>query len=154
MSNIPMTRIRSRPDTLITPFTVEPFTINKDDIDPEYRKYLLLLDYYDQGSSIDRRYEIIEGRLEVYKFLRDNIEFYDPNTSKVMTETTPLDKSITIVQFMRYVFDNNLGEEDDGFDIREYENEKPVEEVEKEIKEAQQDMDYGDLLDYCKKIIN
>lgn len=156
MSNMPMTRpIRNSPEQKIDPFVIEPFTVNKKDIDPAYRKYLLLLDFYDQGvgeDGVSHHYEIIEGRIEVYRYLRDNIEFYDPNTSRVMTDITPLDKSITVVQFMRYIFDNKLGE-DDGFDISEYENEKPGEVIEQEIKDAQQNLNYDDLLDYCKKII-
>lgn len=142
----------------IQPFSIQPFEIDESQINPKFKRYLLLLKYYDgnEGDSYVNNFEIIEGRKEVYKFLKENIDFYDPNESLVMTDQTPLNKAITVVQFITHLKDNELVDTEDGFDILEYINEKSSEVVEREINNAKlnlNDYSYDELLEVCKKLV-
>ena len=142
----------------IQPFSIKPFEVDESQIDPKYKTYLLLLKYYDgnEGDGFINSFEIIENRKEVYKFLRDNIDFYDPNESLVMTDQTPLSKAITVVQFIKHLKDNELVTMEDGFDIMEYANEKSSEVQEREIEQAKinlSQLDYDELLEVSKKLV-
>ena len=156
----------SRPGVMVTrdgekkinPFSITPFEIDESQIDPKFKQYLLLLKYYDgnEGDGYINSFEIIEGRKEAYKFLKENIDFYDPNESLVMTEQTPLSKAITVIQFIKHLKDNELVNMEDGFDIMEYINEKPTEVVEREIENGKlnlQQMGYDELLEACKHLV-
>lgn len=161
MSNkpIPMPGVMvTRDGKKVQPFSIQPFEIDQSLIDPKFKEYLLLLKYFDsnEGDGYINSFEIIEGRKEVYKFLKDNIEFYDPEISLVMTSQTPLSKAITVVQFIRHLKDNELVSMDDGFDISEYSYEKSSEVIEREIENEKinfQNYEYDELLEVCKKLI-
>lgn len=145
----------------INPFTIEPFEIDKSQIDPKYKQYLLLLKYFDNNGEdrYDNRFEIITDRKEVYKFLKDNIDFYDPNESLVMTSETTLSNAITVVQFIKHLKDNEYVDMDDGFDILEYINETTSEKsmITQDSKQIVRDihsLSYEDMLKACDELID
>lgn len=97
-----------------------------DKIAPENRKYLLLLRLYIEDSNIDAAdtFKWIVGRQEVYDYLKNLIksDAIDIEESEIVTETTRLVERITIHRFMRMMFDEHLVEDEDGFDIDEYQH--------------------------------
>ena len=81
--------------------------------DPESKVYLLCLASNDGG---DNTWELIVGRTELYKTIKDMIETIDFEKSFVLVESAKLCDRRSIVKFMKYAeqFYN------DSFDIDDY----------------------------------
>ena len=91
-----------------------------DPVDPEKRQYILLMKCTQSGDDIFQ-WESMEGRITTYNYIVDNIDILniDPEQSFVLTENVSLKDAITIAEFVRYLKNSELVEED-GFDIEEY----------------------------------
>lgn len=93
-----------------------------DPSDPETRQYILLLYLLDEDDARDDNYiwASMEGRTSTYEYIKDNIEILgiDPDKSIVLTENVPYKDALSISEFVKYI-QNGLVEEDD-FDIDEY----------------------------------
>jgi len=83
--------------------------------DPEYRQYLLLMYLSDSNTS----WETIIGRNATYEYIKNNIEEFDPDQSLVLTENVPYKDAYSVTQFVKYVRNANLVDEDD-FEIEAY----------------------------------
>lgn len=97
---------------------VNPISFDKSSIDPSKKQYLLLIYYYTDEIDKERSFEIITGRLEVYQFIKDNKDIINLEDSRILLTYQTLEDSITLLQFVRHLKDNELVQ-DDGFDIDE-----------------------------------
>ena len=66
-------------------------------------------------------WEAMTGRSTAYEYIVDHIDdlLIDPENSFVLVETVPYKDALSIANFIRYLKNANLVEED-GFDIEEY----------------------------------
>ena len=89
--------------------------------DPEQRQYVLLMKCVDDRDGEIFRWESMTGRTECYNYIVDNIDVFSiyPDESFVLTENVPLKDALTISEFIRYLKNSELVE-DDGFDIDVY----------------------------------
>ena len=88
--------------------------------DPETRQYVLLMKCIDNNTEF-YQWESMEGRTETYNYIVDNIDILNiyPEESFVLTENVALKDALTIAEFVRYLKNSELVEED-GFNIEEY----------------------------------
>lgn len=88
--------------------------------DPEHRQYILMMKCYVNGDET-YSWESMTGRIECYNYIVDNIDVLgiSPTESIVLTENVPYKDAFTIADFVRYLKNSELVE-DDGFDIEEY----------------------------------
>jgi len=88
--------------------------------DPEHRQYILLLKCIESGEDV-YRWEAITGRIETYNYIVDNVEEMGiyPTESLVLTENVPYKEAFTIADFVRYLKNSELVE-NDGFEIEDY----------------------------------
>ena len=88
--------------------------------DPEHRQYILLLKCIESGEDV-YRWEAITGRIETYNYIVDNVEEMGiyPTESLVLTENVPYKDAFTIADFVRYLKNSELVE-NDGFEIENY----------------------------------
>ena len=89
-------------------------------VDPEKRQYVLLMKCIDNNVEF-YQWESMEGRTETYNYIVDNIDILNiyPEESFVLTENVALKDALTIAEFIRYLKNSELVEED-GFNIEEY----------------------------------
>lgn len=89
-------------------------------VDPEKRQYVLLMKCTEHNNDF-YQWESMEGRVTTYNYIVDNIDILniDPEKSFVLTENVALKDALTIAEFVRYLKNSELVEED-GFDIEEY----------------------------------
>lgn len=92
--------------------------------DPEERQYVLLLWCEDSNSSTSEEHYVwraMTGRTKVYNYIKDEIDYmlFDPKESIVLTENVPYKDALTVYQFIKYLKNGNLVE-DDEFDIDSY----------------------------------
>lgn len=109
-------------DVILVDLPNETMTVRRGNVkemvepeDPEYRQYLLLLYLSDSNTT----WETIVGRSTTYEYIKNNIEEFDPDQSLVLTENVPYKDAYSITQFVKYVKNANLVEEDD-FEIESY----------------------------------
>ncbi len=90
-------------------------------VDPEQRQYVLLMKCVEDGGDEYFKWESMTGRTYCYNYIVDNIDVYSiyPNESFVLTENVPLKDALTIAEFVRYLKNSDLVE-NDGFDIDVY----------------------------------
>ncbi len=89
--------------------------------DPEQRQYVLLMKCVDDNEEEYFKWESMTGRTYCYNYIVNNIDLFSiyPDESFVLTERVSLKDAITISEFVRYLKNAELVEED-GFDIDEY----------------------------------
>ena len=95
--------------------------------DPESKQYILL--YTDLGyEAMDRetefplRWEGVIGRTAAYDNIKSNIAVIDIDKSLVLVETVSFKDSLTVREFVNYLKNANLVE-NDGFNIEDYSTE-------------------------------
>jgi hypothetical protein len=100
----------------------EPIVTFSKPNDPEEKLYLILIVGFDEEGNEFRDFEWVTGRTTAYEFIKDTAkeERADLFQSKIIAETQPIEKAKTLVEFMRYCSDNELVQEDSGFDIMDY----------------------------------
>ena len=89
---------------------------NKKLSEPENREYLILLASFDGTNT----YQGILGRQATFDYLKGIIEEIDVDSSMILAETVAFKDSITIYEFMKKCIDEELVQNDDGFDIEDY----------------------------------
>jgi hypothetical protein len=91
-----------------------------DPVDPEERQYIILMYNPEANDSFDYIWASMTGRTEAYNYIKDNILLigFDPDQSLVLTENVPYKDAKTVTQFIQYL-QNGLVEEDD-FNIEDY----------------------------------
>ena len=89
-------------------------------VDPEKRQYIIMMKNINNDTD-EYRWEAMEGRSTMYNFIVDNIEDLniDPENSFVLTENVPYKDALTVYQFIQYLKNADLVEED-GLDIDEW----------------------------------
>ena len=92
--------------------------IDKQDTDPEQRQYVILM-YSKDGDDTYYRWESMIGRKTMYEYIVNNVEDFDPDNSIILTDNVAMKDALTVVQFVKYLQNANLVEEDD-FDIDQY----------------------------------
>lgn len=94
-------------------------------VNPEERQYIILM--YCEGE--DSTWEAMIGRSTMYEWIKTNIEIYefDPQKSIILTENVPFKDAFSVSQFVKYLQNGNLVEED-GFDIDQYIYEDQIDE--------------------------
>lgn len=139
---------------------IDPITFDSKLKDANHRQYLLLLiTSHPESTDTPNTFEIIQGRDEVYKFIRDNIEDIDVVDSRIMVTHQSLEESITLLQFVRHIKDEHLVEDDD-FDIMDYVIDADSEMIQASgiIPETEEkstnDMSSDELMEYCQKMID
>lgn len=87
--------------------------------DVEHRQYILLL-YLLDDSEDKYVWASMEGRTTAYNYIQDNIDVLniDPDKSIVLTENVAYKDALSITEFVKYI-QNGLVEEDD-FNIDDY----------------------------------
>ena len=91
-------------------------------VDPEDRQYILLL-WCDETNNSEDHYiwRSMTGRTYTYNYIKNNIdnELFNVKKSFVLTENVPYKDALSIYQFINYIKNGNLVEDDD-FDIESY----------------------------------
>lgn len=89
---------------------------------PEEKEYLVLLSYEeDSDNSLEKTYKFINGREEVYEFLKEELSNngLNPFDSYVIVETVTLADRLTVVGFMevckKYFPDDDFSISDLGY---------------------------------------
>ena len=83
--------------------------------DPEQRQYIIMMSCVDPETDEEEyRWEAMTGRSSMYEFIADNEEFLniDPDKSFILTENVPYKDAITVRQFVRYVKNKGMFEND------------------------------------------
>lgn len=89
---------------------------------PEDKEYILLytdLGYEEDLEEFPLRWEAVIGRKTAYDNIKANIDVIDVDKSLVLVDTVPLKESLTVRQFMNYIKNGNIIE-DDTFDVNDY----------------------------------
>lgn len=92
-------------------------------VDPEHKQYIVLytdLSYDSEGIEYPFRWEAVTGRTSVYDNIRANIEVIDIDKSLVLVETVAFKDCLTVREFMNYIKNGNLVEDDEDFDVNDY----------------------------------
>ncbi len=98
--------------------TAENLANIEDKTDPEMRQYIILI--YNTNPDLDEfRWESMTGRSIMYEYIKNNIEDIDPDKSIILTENVAIKDAFTVSQFVKYLQNASLVEEDD-FDIEMY----------------------------------
>ena len=88
--------------------------------DPVTQQYVILL-YSVSDDSSECVWMSVEGRENCYNLIKEQIStyLYDPDHSIVLTGSVSLDDCLTVTEFVNYLKNSNVIEEDD-FDITQY----------------------------------
>lgn len=106
----------------ITGIVTEDNTSKKKD--PNEREYLLLYVGQDENKEEDKTFMFITGRKAIYDYIKNMIDYIDPEESKVLVEGEKMEGMVTVYLFMKYAQDIF----DDGFAIEDYFDEVIIEE--------------------------
>lgn len=90
--------------------------------DPENKQYVLLytdLDYEDSETEYPFRWEAVTGRSNAYENIKINAPVIDLDKSLVLVETVAFKDSLTVRQFVDYLQNSNIIE-DDTFNTEDY----------------------------------
>ena len=90
----------------------------EDTTDPELRQYIILK--YGVEDQDIYTWESMTGRSITYEYIKNNIEDIDPDKSIVLTENVAIKDAFTVTQFIKYLQNGNLIEDDEEFDIDSY----------------------------------
>ena len=83
-------------------------------------KYYLILFVFDDNEGGANWWQKVLGRKAAYERIKDNIDGCDIYASFVLVEGIPIEKSVTVYEFMKYCQDNDFFEKDNSFDIEDY----------------------------------
>lgn len=93
----------------------------EDTTDPELRQYIILI--YGTDEDLETyRWESMTGRSIMYEYIKNNIDSIDPDNSIILTENVAVKDAFTVSQFVKYLQNSNLIEDEDYFDIDLYSN--------------------------------
>ena len=114
-------------DTINKTFTVRKADSVLEEInptDPEQRQYVIIMVLDDDINNEDINKYIwasMIGRTTMYEYIKENIEinYINPDKSIILTDNVALKDALSVTQFIKYLKNGNLVEEDD-FDIDEY----------------------------------
>lgn len=112
-------------DTINNTLTIKEYDKVVKDIapeDPEQKQYIILytdIGYENSDEEFPLRWEACQGRTETYKNIKANAPVIDIDKSLVLVETVAFKDSLTIREFVSFLKNANLIEEDD-FDINEF----------------------------------
>ena len=90
--------------------------------DPEQKQYILLytdIGYQDNDEEFPLRWEASQGRKSTYENIKANASVIDIDKSLVLVETVALKDSLTVREFVNYLKNAELIDEDD-FDIDQF----------------------------------
>lgn len=89
--------------------------------DPEVRQYIILMYVYGDNDEQICRWESMNGRSNIYEYIKQYIDIYDfdPDKSVVITDNVAFKDALSVTAFVKYLQNGNLVEEDD-FDIDQY----------------------------------
>ena len=90
--------------------------------DPEKKEYIILytdLGYENTDEEFPLRWEAVTGRTMCYESIKSNAPVIDVDKSLVLTETVPLKDSLTVRQFMNYLKNSNIIN-DENFEINDF----------------------------------
>ena len=91
----------------------------EDTTDPELRQYIILIYGLDEDQEV-YRWESMTGRTTMYEYIKNNIEDIDVDQSVILTENIAIKDAFTVSQFVKYLQNGNLIEDNDFFDIDMY----------------------------------
>lgn len=86
-----------------------------DPVDPETRQYIIMMSCIDEVTGDEAyRWEAMQGRSTMYKYIADNEDFLsiNPDNSFVITDNVPFKDALTVRQFVRYVKNKGMFEND------------------------------------------
>lgn len=86
-----------------------------DPVDPEERQYIIMMSCIDEVSGEDvYRWEAMQGRSTMYNYIAENEDFLsiDPDHSFIITDNVPFKDALTVRQFVRYVKNKGMFEND------------------------------------------
>ena len=86
-----------------------------DPVNPEERQYIIMMSCINEETGEpEYRWEAMTGRSEMYKYIADNQDYLamDIDNSFVLTENVPYKDALTVRQFVRYVKNKGLFEND------------------------------------------
>lgn len=89
--------------------------------DPESREYILLyteIEYTEAENELPLRWEAVVGRKQAYEAAKINAPLIDLDKSLVIVENVPVDKALTVREFIEYM--HNAGYVNDDFDITDF----------------------------------
>lgn len=88
---------------------------------PEERQYIILMYLNDYDENSQCVWESMIGRLTAYEFIKQYIDIYkfNPDKSVVITDNVAFKNALTVTQFIKYLQNGNLVEED-NFNIDQY----------------------------------
>jgi hypothetical protein len=102
---------------------LSPVKIDPKKKSPEYRQYLVLVYLHDgvvNDYDFGTTFIVATGRKDAYFAIKDLIDIMDLNQSIVILEGNPaLTDSITVLQFLRHVRDDQLIEDESGYIVDE-----------------------------------
>jgi hypothetical protein len=88
--------------------------------DPEQRQYVILI--YDLSDEEFNEWVALEGRTQAYEYIKSHAYTMDVTKSIVLTENVALKDALTVSQFVHFLKNGDIVE-DDGFYIEEFEEE-------------------------------
>lgn len=115
-------------DKINKTFTVKEYSKTLEEInpeDPEQRQYIILMylddDIYQEGAGTTYAWESMQGRQNMYDYIKTNIgiNYMNPDKSIVLTDNVAVKDALTVTQFINYLKNGNLVPEDD-FEIENY----------------------------------
>ena len=95
--------------------------IDDDSIDSEFKQYIILIYGVDEDQEVFR-WESMTGRTTMYNYIKNNVDSIDVDNSIILTENVPIKDAFTVFQFVKYLQNGNLIEDDEDFDIDYYTN--------------------------------
>lgn len=80
-------------------------------------KYLVLYYGTDENGNDMQSFEVLEGRVATYEYIKGMIEYIDIYESKVIAETASYKDALSVYEYMKHV---SQFFEEDSFDIDDY----------------------------------
>lgn len=90
--------------------------------DPEQKQYIMLytdLGYENSDEEFPLRWEAVSGRTQAYENIKVNAPIIDIDKSLVLVETVAFKDSLTVRQFIDYLKNSNIIDEE-SFDINDF----------------------------------
>lgn len=87
-----------------------------DQIDPESKEYLLL---FVMAEDNYREWTTAKGRSDAHEAIAQVYDDIDLESSLVMTETHTIDEFVTVLDFLTFLYHNNLIPEEDRLFMEE-----------------------------------
>ena len=84
------------------------------------KEYLICYKYGDDEAGEVNDWKKITGRKNLYEFIKSMVETMDLDDSFIISDTTTLDKAISVYDFMKKVVEEQGLYPDDNFNIDDY----------------------------------